>query len=104
MNSEVLILLDSKIIVENVNHPGKTSRVDRVKYEAMKIAVIAALPAAAPGLTQTQCIEAVKAHLPQELFPNGEKSAWWFKSVQLDMEAKRLLTREASKPLRWHLA
>lgn len=93
---------DDKIIVENVNHPGRTSRVDRVKYEAMKKAVEAALPKTTPGMTQAECIEAVKAHLPQDLFPNGEKSGWWFKSVQLDMEAKQLLTRETSKPLRWH--
>ena len=95
---------DNKIVVENVNHPGKTHRVDRIKYEAMKRAMRAALPDEAPGLNQAEIGEAVIPHLPEELFPGGEKAGWWAKTVQLDLEAKGLLVREQSKPLRWHWA
>ena len=94
--------MDDKITVENVNHPGRTSRVDRAKYEAMKQAMLKVLPSDAPGLDQNQVREAVVPHLPGDLFPGGATAGWWAKTVQLDLEAKGVLVREASKPLRWH--
>lgn len=42
-------MTDDKITVENVNHPGQTSRVDRTKYEAMNARVEMALPKTAPN-------------------------------------------------------
>ena len=94
--------MDDKITVENVNHPGRTSRVDRAKYEAMKQAMMKVMPSDAPGLDQNQVREAVVPHLPEDLFPGGATAGWWAKTVQLDLEAKGVLVREASKPLRWH--
>ena len=40
--------------------------------------------------------------LPEALFPGGDKAGWWLKGVQLDLEAKGLIAREATKPLRLH--
>lgn len=91
-----------KIIVENINIPGRTSNVNATKYRAMKTAFLKILPKASPGLTQKEIQEQVKSELPQEVFPNGEKSAWWAKTVQLDLEAKGVVVREKTKPLRWH--
>ena len=91
-----------RIVVENVNHPGRTSRVDATMYAAMRRALLAALPGAAPGLTQAEFVEAVKAHLPEDLFPGGDKVGWWSKTVQLDLEAKGVIVRERTTPLRWH--
>ncbi len=96
--------LEDKITVENVNHPGKTSRVDRAKYAAMKAAMLAVLPATAPGLNQAEIRTAVVPHLPEDLFPGGATAGWWAKTVQLDLEAKGELVREPSQPLRWHRA
>jgi hypothetical protein len=31
------------------------------------------------------------------------KVGWWMKTVQLDLEARKIVLREKSKPLRWHL-
>jgi hypothetical protein len=31
-----------------------------------------------------------------------DKAGWWAKAVQLDLEAKGIVVREATKPLRWH--
>ena len=45
---------------------------------------------------------AVVPHLPRDLFPGGAKAGCWSKVVQLDIEAKGVISREASKPLRWH--
>lgn len=93
---------DDKVVVENINTPGKTSRVDRVKYEDMRAAYLAILPSQAPGLTHDQAKEAAKQHLSPTLFPGGKTSGWWLKTVQLDLEAKGIVVREATKPLRFH--
>ena len=95
---------EEKITVENVNVPGSTTRVDKAMYDAMKQAMWEVLPSRAPGLTQNEIREGVVAHLPENLFPGGAKAGWWAKTVQLDLEAKGVLVREATKPLRWHRA
>lgn len=41
-----------KIEVENINTPGRITRVNRAKYEATRTALIQTLPATAPGLSQ----------------------------------------------------
>lgn len=93
---------DDKIVVENVNVPGRTTRVDRGMYEAMKAAMWKALPTKSPGLTQTEIRAAVARYLPEDLYPGGAKSGWWAKTVQLDQEAKGTIIREDTKPLRWY--
>lgn len=93
---------DGKITVENVNHPGRTSRVQGDMYLAMYQAFLDALPSEPPGLNQNEIREAVKPHLPEDLYPGGAKVGWWAKTVQLDLEAKDILVREDSTPLRWY--
>jgi hypothetical protein len=95
---------DDKVIVENANVPGKTSRVNAAKYHAMREAMLRVLPSEEPGLNQAEIREAVVPHLPDDLFPGGKAAGWWAKSVQLDLEAKGLVIRESTKPLRWHQA
>ena len=92
------------IEVENVNTPGKVTRVNAAKYTDMHEAMKAALPKASPGVTQSEMVDAVKPHLSAQLFPEGKTSGWWSKTVQLDLEAKGKLVRETTKPLRWHWA
>ena len=82
-----------KTTVENVGQPGKTYRVDAAKYAAMRAAMLKLLPAEAPGMTVEATIAGVKPHLPQDLFPGGDKAGWWVKCVQLDLEAKRIIAR-----------
>ena len=94
----------TRIEIENVNHPGKIERVDRAKYEAMKEAILTVLPPASPGMTVGEVQDAVPAHLPEELYPGGAKVGWWMKAVQLDLEAKGLVVREKTKPLRLYKA
>ena len=91
-----------KIAVENINVPGKTTNVDAAKYAAMKKVFLKVMPKKSPGLTQKEIQEAVKEHLPDDLFPKGATSGWWAKTVQLDLEAKGVVVREDSKPLRWY--
>jgi hypothetical protein len=93
---------NEKIAIQNVNCPGKTTNVNAEKYRAMKKVLLKVVPRQPPGLTQKEMFEAIRPHLPENLWPNGEKSGWWAKTVQLDLEAKRILSRTQSKPLTWY--
>ena len=91
------------IEVENVNTPGRFSNVNAEKYEAMREALLKVLPKEPPGLTQAEMGAAVLPFLPQDLWPDGEKSLWWVKTGQLDLEAKGLVTRnKEGKLTRWY--
>ena len=91
-----------RVSVENVNVPGYSVKLDAAKHGAMRKAILAVLPNKAPGLTQAEIRQAVLTHLSKDLFPGGAKAGWWAKMVQLDLEAKGMVDREATKPLRWH--
>ena len=91
-----------RVTVENVNVPGYTVVVDGAKYRAMRRAMLKLLSREAPGLTQAEIRQALVTRVPKALFPDGGKVAWWAKMVQLDLEAKGLLRREKTTPLRWH--
>jgi hypothetical protein len=90
----------AKMKVENVLQPGKTYSVDAAKFEAMRAAYLKVLPDSAPGLTPAEIQKLALPHLPQDLFPGGEKAGWWNKSVQLDHEAKGVITRGPGAPVR----
>ena len=92
---------NEKVEVENVNHPGTTSRVNADKYHAMRAAMLGVMPDSEPGVTQSEMVELVKPKLPDDLFPGGATAMWWTKTVQLDLEAKGLMRRIDGKPLRW---
>lgn len=93
-----------KIEIRNVISPGHVVRVDKAKYTAMRDALLAVLPAKAPGLTVAEAKTALLPLLPEELFPGGDKAGWWLKAAQLDLEARGVVSREATKPLRLYRA
>jgi hypothetical protein len=91
------------IAVRNVNTPGRTTNVNVEKYQAMRKVLLKVLPKKQPGLTWAEMLRAVQPHLPQDLWPKGAKAGWWAKTVQLDLEARRLVRRAAdAKPFRWY--
>jgi len=65
-----------RVVVENVNVREYASSVDAALYNAMKQALLKALPAKAPGLTQAEMLSAVGPHLPADQFPGGAKAGW----------------------------
>jgi len=89
------------IAVENVNVPGLVTNVDAAKYHAMKSAMLRVMPG--QQMTASDIKDAAKPHLPDDLFPGGATSGWWQKSVQLDLEAKGVIQRHATKPLTFSL-
>lgn len=93
---------DDRIEIENFTSPGHVQRVDRGKYEAMRDALLQVLPSGPPGLTVADAKTRLLPLLPEALFPGGDKAGWWLKAAQLDLEAKDVIRREATKPLRLH--
>ncbi len=91
-----------RIDMLNVASPGHVVRVEKPKYDAMKDALLAAVPAGEPGLTVAEIKARVLPLLPETMFPGGAKAGWWLKGVQLDLEARGLIARENVKPLRLH--
>ena len=90
------------IEIESITSPGRTTRVNRAKYEAMRAAFLSVLPTSPPGITGQEAKSRLLLHLPEALFPGGEKVGWWLAAARLDLEAKGLVKREASKPLRFY--
>jgi hypothetical protein len=94
----------SKIIerveMRSITSPDFVMQVDKAKYGAMKDALLASVPAATPGLTVAEIKARVLPLLPDDLFPGGARAGWWLKGVQLDLEARGLIARENTKPLR----
>jgi hypothetical protein len=88
--------------VENFTSPGSVRRVDAGKHAAMRQAMLKILPNSPPGITVAEIQKQVLAHLPQDLFPGGGKAGWWMKCVQLDLEAKGIIARERTPPVRLH--
>jgi hypothetical protein len=62
--------------IENVLQPGKTYTAGAAKLEAMKQAFLTVLPKSGPGVTPLEVSRDVRPHLPQDLFPGGEKAGW----------------------------
>lgn len=71
----------------------------------MRQAFLDVLPHSTPGLTEAEAEAEAKAallpNLPADLFPRGEKAGWWLAAVRLDLEAKGIVVREKTKPLRF---
>lgn len=93
--------MSKKIAIENINVPGKQTNVDEEKYLAMKSCLLKVIPKRLSGITQSDMLAEVKKTADQKLWPKGEKSGWWAKTVQLDLEAKGLVIRNDTKPLTW---
>lgn len=89
-----------RIEIENVISPHHKQKVDRTKYLAMRKALLAVLPENPPGLTVAEAKDALLPDLPDDLWPDGAKAGWWLKAVQLDLEAKGIIGRAATKPVR----
>ncbi len=91
---------DSKIEIESITLLHRTERVDRAKYMAMREALLPVLPDTAPGITVAEAKAEVLKRLSEDVFPGGAKAGWWLKAVQLDLEAKGLIARGTTKPVR----
>ena len=76
-------------------HPlGKTGRnIDREKYDTLKKAILSALQES--DLTHTELFNRLKKTLKGK-FPGN--ISWYGETVKLDLEARKIIERTASKP------
>jgi uncharacterized protein (DUF2461 family) len=76
-------------------HPlGKTGRnVDKDKYDALKEAILSALRG--KELTHTELFEQLNKKLKGKF---SGKVSWYGETVKLDLEARKVIERTASKP------
>ena len=86
---------EGKITIENAMSPGRTYRVDRTKYMAMREALMAACRPIRLVSRSPTPKRPFSGICPQRLFPGGAKAGWWLKAVQLDLEAKGAIGRTA---------
>lgn len=93
--------MSDKVEIENVNVPGHVTRVNAAKYNAMKDAMMIVM--SKTPMTAKDIKDAAEAHLSDELYPGGATAGWWQKTVQLDLEAKGVVQRHATKPLTFSL-
>ncbi|MFZ4601588.1 MAG: DUF6958 family protein [Caulobacterales bacterium] len=91
---------EDMIEIENAVSPGRTHRVNRAKYMAMREALLDVLPTEPPGMIVADAKAALLPLLPENLFPGGDKAGWWLKAVQLDLEAKQVIARGPKAPVR----
>ena len=89
-----------QIEIENVASPGRTQRVNRSKFIAMRDALLSVLPDEPPGMKVSDAKAELLPKLPDDLFPGGAKAGWWLKAAQLDLEAKGGVARAPKPPVR----
>ena len=81
-------------------HPlGKSGRnIDRSKYDTLKKAVLSALQK--DDLTHTELFSRLNKSLTGKFSGN---ISWYGETVKLDLEAKKMIERTASKPQKYRL-
>ena len=81
-------------------HPlGKVGRnIDRKKYDAVKKGILSALQN--NDLTHTELFSGLNKDLKGKFSGN---ISWYAETVKLDLEARKLIKRTASKPQRYRL-
>jgi len=98
----------TSIQAKNINHPDHRENLNVEKYNLIREAILASLPAQESGETMsfTELEEAIRIHLdekqvPTKLFPMPGSVRWYTKAVQLDLEAKEEIERVPNKsPIR----
>lgn len=89
--------VEKKILTK---HPlGKSGRnISKAKYDAMRTALVAALRSR--ELTHAELMRAVAVRLKGRFEANV---SWYAETVKLDLEARKVVERTASKPQRYRL-
>lgn len=90
-------MTDDKILTK---HPlGKSGKnIDRKKYDTLKQAILSALEK--HDLTHTELFSCLNKSLKGRFSGN---ISWYGETVKLDLEAKKIIERTASKPQKYRL-
>ena len=94
-------MTDEKILTK---HPlGKSGKnIDREKYDTLKKAILSALRK--NDLTHTELFSRLNKSLNKSLKGKfAGNISWYGETVKLDLEAKKIIERTASKPQKYRL-
>ena len=67
---------------------------------SVRNAILRVLPTEGEGMTHGQLIRAVRPLLPLALFPQERTVRWYTRTVQHDLEARRIVRRVSPRSLR----
>ena len=81
-----------KILALHPDPDRQPTNIDRDKYESMKSALLAVIPAEGEGVTFGELDRLVAPRLPEELWA-GASIQWYVTTVKLDLEARGLVER-----------
>jgi hypothetical protein len=71
------------------------------KYEAVRQAILAMLPAGGEGMTWDALAEMISPYLPENVFRYRGTVRWYVRAVQMDLEAEGVIEQvPGSKPPR----
>lgn len=90
---------DDKIQMWNVNTGRPDVKIDRDKYEAVKKAILKALPRKGSTISFKELPVAVEMNLPDGAIPGGGSVMWYVTTVKLHLEHEGVVERvEGAKP------
>lgn len=80
-------------VTRTPNTDGENVRIDAGKYDAVRRAILKAVPQNADGIAFKELPRSVKKHLPAGEIPGGGSLNWYVTVVKLDMEMRGELER-----------
>jgi hypothetical protein len=91
---------ERRVTTLNANTPGPGATMSEDRYNAMRDAILEAIPFAERGVLFSELPRLVEPHLPERLF-RGASISWYATTVKLDLEAREVIERvPGSKPQR----
>lgn len=85
----------------NANEGAGGTRCDAAKYEAVRDAMLTAVPQSDEGIPFKDLPMAIRAQLPAGEIPGGGNISWYTTVVKLDLEARGIIERiPGAKPQR----
>ena len=77
----------------NPNPDAEGTRIDAAKYEAVRAAILRAVPEEEEGILFKDLPRAMADLLPGREIPGGGSTTWYCTVVKLDLEARGLIER-----------
>jgi hypothetical protein len=96
---------DEKVLVETPTPGKQPTRIDKLKYDLVRAAILAVVPADEHGVEFNALPQLVEEYLSPDELKNLGSVSWYTTTVKLDMEVKGEIERiPDSKPQRLKLA
>src|SRR3546814_20298276 len=86
--------------MRSITSPGFAMQGDKAKYDAMKVALLAAVSVGVPELTVAPIKARAQPLPPEATYPGGAKAGCGLAGPQPDRAAHGVISREAGTPVR----